>query len=72
MKEKKNLCGIVLNCPFVPKGPNPLLPLHILKSPHTAPFPNTTILSQFKSNKQIMGPRRNEEEGSLTLTINYD
>lgn len=61
-KEKEVLCGIVLSCPFVPKGPNPLLPLHSPKSLHTAPFPNTTVLSQFEGNQQIMGPGRKGEE----------
>lgn len=69
--EKSILCGIVLRCPSVPRGPNPLLPLHTPKSLHTAPFPNTA-LSQFEGNQQIMGPRRKEREGSRRLTINCD
>lgn len=67
--EKKILCGIVLSCPFVPKGPNPLL-LHTAKSLYTALLPNITVLSQFERNQQIMGPRRKRGGGSLT--VNYD
>ena len=62
--EKRILRGIVLSCPSVPKGPNPLLPLHTPKSLYTAPFPNTTLLGQFEGNQQIMGPRRKGGEGS--------
>lgn len=60
--EKKILCGIVLSCPFVPKGPNPLL-LHTAKSLYTALLPNITVLSQFERNQQIMGPRRKRGGG---------